>query len=162
MDGILYGKHLRLYRFLTKTNFNHIAHLHIIGGALRFIVYEHSAGIAGIIRNRTAFNESRYLQILVKSHEILVNLILQSLTSLELRALCSSDLHGLASSRVSALSCRSLSNLEGTKANQLYSVALCKSLGNCIENCLYSCVSVLLGKDLRSLLQLLLIPSYSL
>ncbi len=80
------------------------------------------------------------------SVRLTVDLILEGLTSLESRSLGSLDVHGSTSSRVSALARCSLSDIEGTEADQLNLIILSECISDGIKYGLYSCICILLGK----------------
>ena len=51
------GKHFNLQGFLAKSDFNHIPHPYLIGGAGRLSVDPDSLGVAGFIGDGSALNE---------------------------------------------------------------------------------------------------------
>ena len=96
--------------------------------------------------NGPALNQTGNLEKLVQSHELFVNLILQCLACFELWCLGSRDRHSVTSLRIPTLSSSPLSNLESTKANQLYFAALYKFFCYCISESLNSLLCIFLGK----------------
>ena len=65
MYSLLHCQDLRPDGFLAEADFDHIAHLHIIGCTLWTIIYEYSASVTGFVRHRAPLDESRYFQIFV-------------------------------------------------------------------------------------------------
>ena len=78
---------------------------------------------------------------------LLVNLVLELLTSLECGSLRSSDLDCLACSGVSSLASSALLNRECTEAYENNLLVVSKCIGDSIESSLESSLRILLGKS---------------
>lgn len=66
----VYLDNLHTEAALTESNFNHIAHLNLVGGLHLSAVYADTFGIAGIVCHASALYKARYFKVLIKSHVV--------------------------------------------------------------------------------------------
>lgn len=64
-------KYTKLYRALSKGDFDDIVFFYIAGGLRYLAVYSYMIRTAGVVSNGAPFDEPRYFQKFVKSHSFL-------------------------------------------------------------------------------------------
>lgn len=74
--GFLYIQHLSPYGSGSELDLNDIACLYIQGSLGRFVIDQNASCVAGFICYGPALDQAGNLKKLVKSHELLINLIL--------------------------------------------------------------------------------------
>jgi len=145
-DIVGHDEHLHLHGALAQCDLDPVANLYIIAGLHHFAVYADAAVVAGFVGNGAALDEPGDFQILVKTHELLRNDVLQSLGCLENRGLGSGDLDGLLGAGVAANASLTGLHFENAEAGNLHAVTGSQSAGDGVDGGAQNALCILLGQ----------------
>ena len=76
LNGLLHVQHLYPNRLFPEPDLDHVPGLDIQGSLGRLVVHKNASGVAGLVGDSPALDQTGNLQKLVQSHGLVVNRIL--------------------------------------------------------------------------------------